>query len=389
MKRLVLMMSVALLSLLLWQPSVLFAQTDNLSLQKEEVRLKGLYDDFDNAGGGYSSDEADEKYQLFERALEELLMSNNQTFYYSFPLLEEIGLTIIESEDKKIRIYNFYRPTSGSMQSVFNAHQYECGARVYTRIGSICGTEEYAERMASSDEDVSGGGYAEKIYTFPINGKVYYIVEGLFVADSRTSLPSLSAFSVSEGNLERAYIFKGKGGEYGRSLSLWYDSVDWYYRAGNSQRYSWIMAFESSSSSFYVPVSADEDSGVLTDRYDKYSLSDSSFDYAGTEGGYWLNPSLREFISLETLFTTKRYIVRIDKIKEGVYRYASWKRTKTMADDPDITLTGNYNAAKDQFSFTGNGKIWYYIKRGDYGECELVVQQGSKVLLRESSESQN
>lgn len=367
------------------------AQTS--SLQMEEQRLKQLLDDFEQSRADY------DKYLIFERALTIFLLTNPNTFYYEFPLLSENGLNIKESPDGKIKYYLFRRPILGS-KDYFSFLHNECDGFIYTSRGLKCNPnasyEEYY-RLLGYDESEPGAFEAPK-YVFNISSKKCYIEKWVFEVGASLignyppmSITYLKAFYMNRGIKTKAEVFIDKSGKAVSDLNITFNSRDWLYRFNHPDSHLWVINYDSNTETFYIPISAEYDEektdcGVLTDRYDKYKLTNGGFKYIGTDGGYWLHNSIRKFISLETLFYTKHYIVRIDKVKDGVYRYCSWKNTKSLSDIPDINLKGRYDEEKNQFVFTGNGEIWYFINMDKGGSSkELIVKRGNKVLLREES----
>ncbi|MPS74382.1 MAG: hypothetical protein E2590_14705 [Chryseobacterium sp.] len=102
--------------------------------------------------------------------------------------------------------------------------------------------------------------------------------------------------------------------------------------------------------------------------------------------------SLKQYKSPVYKFTTKNYLIRIDELSNGKYRYASWKIGKKESTKPDLILAngeirmegsgGNHTITfkKDEFS--------YIIYRGIIGvkdapEIDLTVEQKNKVILQQ------
>ena len=66
--------------------------------------------------------------------------------------------------------------------------------------------------------------------------------------------------------------------------------------------------------------------------------------------------SLSGAVVEKALFYTKDYIVKIDSMAEGDYRYASWKRPATLADKPHLTVSGFKNA--HTYTFENDGFVY-------------------------------
>ena len=128
---------------------------------------------------------------------------------------------------------------------------------------------------------------------------------------------------------------------------------------------------------FYVPVVDDLE---LLDQYDLYRFNGNKFVYIGQDGGYWLHPSLRKFEKLEKLAQVGKFLIRIDRITSGKFRYSSWSDTENMNRKPDIIIeNGIYDEEKEKYRFI-NGNYIYSIKTNVEG-AELVIKHNDEILL--------
>ena len=91
--------------------------------------------------------------------------------------------------------------------------------------------------------------------------------------------------------------------------------------------------------------------------------------------------SLSGAVVEKALFYTKDYIVKIDSMAEGDYRYASWKRPATLADKPHLLLSGFKNA--HTYTFENDGFV-YKVHDGQYSGYKLIVEQEGKIVLEQS-----
>ena len=74
-----------------------------------------------------------------------------------------------------------------------------------------------------------------------------------------------------------------------------------------------------------------------------------------------IHESLRNFANSAYVLHTKKFIVRIDKMADGQYRYASWTANADMTQKPDLVL---FNG---KMSFDGSGgNHSYQFKNGIY-----------------------
>jgi hypothetical protein len=82
-----------------------------------------------------------------------------------------------------------------------------------------------------------------------------------------------------------------------------------------------------------------------------------------------LHNSLSDFETPVCVLLTKKYRIRIDAMKNGKYRYASWKFTSKMNDKPDLVIqNGKY------VPDGSGGNHSYVFKNGNYlYECGIVL----------------
>lgn len=103
--------------------------------------------------------------------------------------------------------------------------------------------------------------------------------------------------------------------------------------------------------------------------------------------------SLKQFKSPEIRFKTDDYLVRIDEMPNGQFRYASWTADKTMRSKPELVLK------KGKIEFSGSGGNHTYIfKSGPYiysvdrifmgadetPEVILTVEKSGKEILQQA-----
>lgn len=82
-----------------------------------------------------------------------------------------------------------------------------------------------------------------------------------------------------------------------------------------------------------------------------------------------LHPSVREYKSSALMWQTEKFIIRIDELNDGHYRYASWAKGKTLADKPDLVLKNGTVRVEG----TG-GNHTYLFTSGPYRyECVVTV----------------
>lgn len=82
-----------------------------------------------------------------------------------------------------------------------------------------------------------------------------------------------------------------------------------------------------------------------------------------------LHESIKDFKRPIHILQTSKFLIRIDEVKDGIYRYASWKLGSKMSDKPDLLIL------KGEFIPDGSGgNHSYQFKNGKYTyECYIEV----------------
>ena len=75
---------------------------------------------------------------------------------------------------------------------------------------------------------------------------------------------------------------------------------------------------------------------------------------------------------------TDSYRVRIDKMKEGNYRYAVWAADKTIGAEPELVLLNGFWDDKTERYVFRNKEFEYNV-----GESKLIVLKNGKKVLEE------
>jgi hypothetical protein len=205
--------------------------------------------------------------------------------------------------------------------------------------------------------------YVGKIHTVKIKDRTHYLIEGILRYDHVNSIGIITAFKIENDSLKRAKIFKNENDTL-CTISVDFDFDEWYDRTRNVIKcpnrtgnfccyntlygigFDWIFSFDEKTNTLYVPLvindTDDNDPdrdyrfGFVTDQYLRYQLKGDKFQYVGTYGGFWLYPDIRNFIRLERFFEMKKYLVRVDFIGNGKYRYVLWSKGKPILDKPDF-----------------------------------------------------
>ena len=163
-----------------------------------------------------------------------------------------------------------------------------------------------------------------------------------------------------------------------------YSIPGWYFAANDGEGWGWL--FELHGDDLYVPVVIDDG---ITDRYDLYHWNGTTFDSVGNVGNRRLHQSLQQYYELCPYFVTKGFRVRIDRMADDSYRYASWPRSKETSVRPDLVIEGGrYDEQKDCYTFENEGYTYYVgsFMVNDENRRGLVVSKDGKVLLKQEKE---
>ncbi|MFN5704569.1 MAG: hypothetical protein ACK45U_01815 [bacterium] len=68
-----------------------------------------------------------------------------------------------------------------------------------------------------------------------------------------------------------------------------------------------------------------------------------------------LHPTMREYLEPRCIVETEVYRIRVDELKDGTYRYSSWKKNSDVGSIPDLQLT------EGTLVFEGSGGNHRYI----------------------------
>lgn len=100
-----------------------------------------------------------------------------------------------------------------------------------------------------------------------------------------------------------------------------------------------------------------------------------------------LHTSVQDYDELLYCFLSEKVNVRIDRLKGGTFRYASWNDGKRFSEKPDLVLFSNnvkedYETGACEFTFNNEGYSYIMKIAGDNEGAELFVVKGGKTLAR-------
>jgi len=283
----------------------------------------------------------------------------------------------VASTDGKLKLYSRDNGQGGSWVWYDNYLKFESNGKTTSFEGPI-----YKYLDPNGDFEGDRGTQYDKIDTIQGGGKTYYLVHTIAKAQSGNFGIGLTAFTI-DGRLKTANIFH-KGAEKKDSFwkEVWWSDMERLYH------------YNKDESSFYVPITEETgDMQITIVGYEKYKWTSDHFQYTENAGKrYWLHPSLRVFEELDAEFDTDRFHMRIDKLADGNYRYASWSKGKATTDTPNIVIANGrrtmWNTLQRQYTFT-NG-VYSYICTYDHADDkghftgEFVLRQNGKEIQKEN-----
>lgn len=229
------------------------------------------------------------------------------------------------------------------------------------------------------------------------DGTTYYIVDCSGKASSSEGYEWLEAYRIVGDTIREVNVKDGSNKIEENDFEIIYCIPNWYF-ATNGDGYDWLFEYDAKSRNLYVPIPKD---GDIIDRYKVWHFNGKRFVALGEQPHKDMHKSLGRYNRLMCYFTTKDYIVRVDSLNSHTLRYASWKKPKTMADKPDVVITGGkrrqHPAAPDELERCDD----YLFTCGSYeyiaNYCEtdtvkrihqdhLLVRRNGRVVVKQKKE---
>ncbi len=307
-------------------------------------------------------------------------------------LEEEYGVEVSTSEDGNLRLYSWDTGTGGTMIQWGNVCQYRSGGKLY--MSDRCFMDIVDDPDGESEWSGPGCSVGEIVTLHKNNGSTVYLVEGYIRESGNRGIQCVYAIGIEEGRLVPVKLFSNESIFYNDdtddkeeeldideyAVGLDYSIADWYFRANCGEGWEWVCNFDKERNILYIA----KDVGYLTDQYRLYKFDGERMIELGVGGGYWLHPSIRGFDSLEILFDTESYRVRVDRMVDETYRYVSWDRGVPMSEEPSLVLyDGYYDEDAKRFIFKNNEYL-YEVEVKDYLEETLFVKKKGRLILTQN-----
>lgn len=281
------------------------------------------------------------------------------------------GVKVIESPDKKIRIYDFISG-GGTSPDWTTVTQYRSNDG---KVKCIQGVPLWGD---NSDYTVTDIFVADNIGEQPV-----YFVEYYSKASSSEGYNELFPLVLQADTFAMAPKFI-HGQDERESVSVSYSIPDWYFRANKGDGWNWMFSYIPDKKQLYVPFS---DEGIrLTNRYHVYEFDGKYFHFMGEAGPSFLYQGLQKFKMLVTVTETEQHLVRVDLLDNGKYRLALWNNPSQdrQSDEPVLVLdNGIFNEDADVYEFPLKDKLKYRLDDGDSPDLWLVNDEN--VVSREKA----
>lgn len=244
--------------------------------------------------------------------------------------------------------------------------------------------------------DFTDGPAVTKVHTLRKNdGSTYYLLEVSF-REGAYGESRLVAVRIEDDTLVPASIYDGgEVREDEEETSVEYNIPDWYFST-LGEGWDWLFEYDKATKTLYVPkyvsVELGEDEYVysgIADRYDEYCFNGEKLvPVRKDQPNRRLHESLWRYAYLGGTYRTSDFIIRIDGMEDGTFRYASWKKGNPMSSKPEVVIYGGKETGDYSFTFTNDG--YEYVVNEEipsatdsYRHCYLLVKKDGKVLLKQ------
>lgn len=122
---------------------------------------------------------------------------------------------------------------------------------------------------------------------------------------------------------------------------------------------------------------------MYTNRFLVYHFDGEVFRYRGQEAAPWLHSSLKDYQNTVLVASTQDYLIQIDALKDGSFRYASWKNAYSldnMSRKPDLVIGGGIYKKRNGYLF--KNKTYTYIVSLE--DELLTVKNNDKTILNQA-----
>ena len=344
-----------------------------------------------------NNDESDFEYSLEHFPFDmfkDLVLHDERSLCYDFAFNE---IDEITSDDKTIKIYSWNTGQGGAIRNF----QYD---GVFTYISN---EQYYAFSPVYEDEyreDVVNDGYSNIVPLWLSPSSLHVVAKDSrsvkFIIDFsyRTYgyYQTLCAYSITDGKLSSESIFEMEDGkcvsEIEHSFLSGWSEFPSYISCDSHTILRPIMYQPEETIGYCLPYSSG--------RTQQWKFDGLKYKYHGIAyvGDEVVHSKLRNYSANVVTLHMGPWIIRIDLMPNGAYRYSSWKN-KDISQEPNIVINSGYRTTpvegdegfisfKNEYVFQNN-EYFYIVSyemvvyNGMY-ECsspQVIVKKNDKVLL--------
>lgn len=292
-------------------------------------------------------------------------------------LQDSIGLFRAESADGRLHVFSWYTIRENQGFVCNNVIHYEENNEWYTTNCSLWqlmqNQHEISKLALHHGKPVNGCATTRIIQVKDQNDNVIYLTEN-YLTDTTWEYGSIDAFTIKDGKLVQVpELFVNSDRQIRDNLEYsyymnTYNDILGPVVAGHS-----VFGWDENTRMLLCPT---EEFGEFCDRYESYEFNGSKFVYTGNKVGKNLHPSLCDFEVLAGIYWTGHQLIRIDRMQDGTYRYASWYLdilepiVEDMEDEPELVIHGG--TLEDGWYQFSMGEFTYKVDA--YSVSEHVLQ---------------
>ncbi len=285
--------------------------------------------------------------ETYYTALSCVLDKFPESLAYDFSALcDSTDLAINTTADGRLRFYSYDTHLGGTMIDFNTIVQWtdESGATHIARFRYPDGDDDDDDSrmnpiVHTGGRSGSGSDVATilNVHRLPeYEGKSTYIIEAYMREWSTLGAYDIIAVQLVDGLPQAVPLFIDKDGRKHTDISYEINIPYWYFTT-KGQGWNWINAYDPAAASIYIPIMTPDGDNTPSGRYRIYSWINGALMHTRDGANYMLNPALADFESLEGVYVTDRHSIRIDRLRDGRYRYAAWPRGVAQAAAPDVT----------------------------------------------------
>lgn len=333
-------------------------------------------------------------YKMFT----ELILHDSRAFNYGFERFLNASendegtlrsLRIVDSPDKRLRLYT-WDEHGGTMTNYSGITSIATTGAVFSYATQM---DESGQNIVEEFADIASGAYRIDQFTDDF-AETVYIIHSHASGSNRMQLQYASLYKIQNNRAVETPLFQTEEG-MSSNISLFYEPG-----------FSFYSGIEYNNGEFLLPETRENDlnpyaGGLFTGRCILYKWNGRFFEnngivYSQNEGLY---STLLNYQHNVIQINFEKWIIRIDKMPNGSFRYASWKNPKTPKETPDLIVNNGFEDVTSDLEDIYEKKIKYVFQNNEYfyvvswisnygnlSNPELIVKKHDKILMRLSEE---